>query len=385
MAMQFLTDKKSHLLLGINADYKYFTATEIPSSVKARLSKSKSLLTPIDGILIPTTAVNSGALPLSGKSNFAISKIAQGCNPHEIEGELSREDFNRLCCAGFIKGELDHEPIYGAAIALASHNQDEIKDAINSHLKTDTLSQAALNHIERLNLADPLEIQAALYLFNHYGIFNTAPLNAAVASLSQFLSAGVSGFVEVPPPKNNPEWHFFYSDKSKKTEQKTEQDFKVYISPAIAATKECLRILKEVLPQIRIQTWKIGRGHLGLSRPDKICLYFNTQSSLSDGVSTLKRELSGIEAHGVPFTFRHDPAGLISSGADIPRNQSESHAALSGSWRVWISSRLAMAVHLNRKNKKQLLSTAEAALLSMKYLGIDPANWAITDSNFWRH
>ncbi len=382
MKTQLFAPKKSPLTLGLNPDYKYFSAEEIPSSIKEKLIKSKNPLPKLDGIILPVSYVDSGALPLFGSTNSAFVKLVGGCKAQDLDTDLSREDLNRLCSAGFIKGEIDGESLYGAAISLAISSENQI---YIQNINTDALSAGALNHAERLDLDDPLEIQGALYLYNHFGIFNSNILNEAVQSLSQFVKTGVNGFIETPPPKENPEWHFFNRTKATKTFSKSDQDFKVYISPAVAATKECLRILRDVLPQIPIHTWKIGRGHLGLSRPDKICLYFTDQSSLKESVATLKKELSGIEAQGVPFTFRHDSLGLISSGADIPRNQSDTHAALSGSWRVWIASRLAMAMHLNRRNREQVITSTDAALLSMKFLGINPNDWAITNSNFWRH
>jgi hypothetical protein len=379
---ELLDHKQSPLKLGLNPDYKYFCANEIPLSIRGKLTHSKGALSRLDGIIIPTTNVNSGALPLFGKNNTALSKLSKGCELQDIQAELSKDDFNRLCCAGFITAEIKNKRFYGAAIpaAIATRNDMDL-----SGIRADDLSTGALNHVVRLNLSNHLEMQTALYLYNHFGVFNTQPLNSAVEALTQFVGSGVKDFIETPPPKENPDWHFFRSDKSRKLALRADQDLKIYISPSVPDTKECLRILKETLPQINPHTWKIGRGHHGLARPDKICLYFSDKSSLHRGVTVLKKELSGIKAQGVPFTFRHDPLGLICSGADIPRSQADSHAALSASWRVWITSRLAMAMHLNNRNQTPLLTAPEAALLSIKFMGINPSTWAITNSNFWRH
>ena len=89
-----------------------------------------------------------------------------------------------------------------------------------------------------------------------------------------------------------------------------------------------------------VASWKIGRTIDGLTRPDKLVAYFDRQHDLVAATNRLRPTLSGAAAHGVPFTAAITTDGLLSWGIDPPR-AGAGPSGPSGSWRSWVTERLA--------------------------------------------
>ena len=155
--------------------------------------------------------------------------------------------------------------------------------------------------------------------------------------------------------------------------------FKLYVSPASDDLADAFAAAAEVLGDgTGVKGFKVGRGLAGLNRPDKLVAYFSRLDDLQAGATRLRTRLEGCAVHGVPFTAEVTPNGLLSWGADRPRR---SGARGQGSWRFWISSRLALHLDTARKAPGSG-SLSDFALARLRLEGVDTNAWAPT-REFW--
>jgi hypothetical protein len=124
------------------------------------------------------------------------------------------------------------------------------------------------------------------------------------------------------------------------------------------------------LTSTRATQFKLGVGAGGCLRPDKLVAYFSDFDALAEGASRLRRSLSGMPAHGVPFTAEITRDGLLSWGIDPP--QTNGLAWTRGeSWRLWLARRLASAL-------LQAGNVAEPwrfAIERLRLEGVDTESW----------
>jgi len=149
--------------------------------------------------------------------------------------------------------------------------------------------------------------------------------------------------------------------------------YKLYLSPAPAATPAALARLLPELPHIKgLLGLKLSRQRPALLRPDKVLLYFSGLDALRDAAARITPALSGIPAHGVPFTASLDETGLLSWGADPPSAQGDDDT----SWRVWLCERLASALALAELSGDAPVPAWHFALDRLTLDGVDVASWA---------
>jgi hypothetical protein len=193
------------------------------------------------------------------------------------------------------------------------------------------------------------------------------------------------GFNEVPPPPQNAGWHFFKSRRRTLEKPESGIDYKVYISPSVADLASCLSQLYDIIPKTEANSWKVGRDVFGVTRSDKICVYFASKRAADEAGRLFVQELHGIEAQGIPFTRRYDANGLVSAGIDPPTPEFGVRAAFGTSWRDWISRKIASAIIVANSHKDYPITSVDSALWSMKLLGVDPATWSAFEEDFWRN
>jgi len=152
--------------------------------------------------------------------------------------------------------------------------------------------------------------------------------------------------------------------------------FKLYISPRPEALAAAFPLLAAELADGEVRSFKVGRGALGLLRPDKIVAYFDDRPHLQAVAAALARRLVGCPAQGAPFTAGIGDTGLLSWAIDPPTRPNEP----AESWRSWITLRLADALLAVRETN---LDPAGAVVATLSAQGVD--NWIPSPSIAWTH
>jgi hypothetical protein len=148
---------------------------------------------------------------------------------------------------------------------------------------------------------------------------------------------------------------------------------KLYVSPRLADMADAFPILVNDLVRSEVRSFKVGRGIEGLSRPDKIIVYFDTRAELNAVALALLRSLDGCAAQGVPFTADAGGNGLLSSGVDPPPRVPAT------SWRAWVTRRLAAS--LTNRPVTPPADPVARALADIRQAGVDE-HWVPTADAF---
>jgi hypothetical protein len=234
-------------------------------------------------------------------------------------------------------------------------------------------------------LTDPMVLSCRLYTYNSLPGFRSRSLVEATCRVREIVESNWSGIFRVRTPSpQNPGWYLFGNAKRNERRHSTPHNVKVYISPIVADVPRCLSRLVEILPSLQFNAWKIGRHSYGLTRCDKICVYFDSREHAHSAAQVFVEELRGIEAHGVPFTERQDSTGLISVGIDPDQSSKAPSFAMQSSWRLWLARKMGAAMALAKTSPNYPLSPEQAALWAVHLLGVDPLSWTIRDLSSWR-
>jgi hypothetical protein len=154
--------------------------------------------------------------------------------------------------------------------------------------------------------------------------------------------------------------------------------YKLYVSPGLENVPAAFAAAAESLGRCPgVSGLKLGRGVLGLTRPDKIVAYFPRLEDLQEAGHRLHQRLQGCSVHGVPFTAALSADGLLSWGAVRPRTTSMS----AGSWRLWLARRLATYLKEARASKSTVAGW-RFALERLRMDGVDPSTWTPCEE-FW--
>jgi hypothetical protein len=335
-------------------------------------------------LLVPRDTSSSSVLPLNGEQRRIFEALGQGWQWDSVISELSPETAERLVVLGILRGYTDTFSLSGPALALMLRGDADSKPLTS--ITTDPLSAECLAYVARMPLSDVNSVATRLYLFNHSGVYQSDILSRATQDIGRVLARPMGQFMEVPPPSFNPGWHFFSrTGQRRKSRREQEAGCKVYISPRVHDTAECLSRLVELLPHLQCSSWKIGRGEYGIARADKICLYFLDERDGIQAATILTREMHGLTTQGIPFTHRFDCSGLISLGWDPPSPAGEVDESNVTSWRNWVAKKMATGLLLARGSQSYPLSPEQSALWTIKLLGIDPTSWRVENPNFWRN
>ena len=158
--------------------------------------------------------------------------------------------------------------------------------------------------------------------------------------------------------------------------------YKLYISPRPEALVECFPAVVTILADGNVGSFKVGRGVLGLLRPDKIVAYFEDASHLHRVATTLAHVLDGCPTQGVPFTAQASTDGLVSWGIDPPPAEQLTGSQFRQSWRYWVANRLASCLVLARATVDSV-EPWEFALDRLFLEGVDSNTWLPADT-LWR-
>ena len=277
----------------------------------------------------------------------------------------------------YVSGPLALPAIYGETI----FEEDKIPDHLSE------LSLKAIYYAWRLDETDFRSVSYKLYTFNTipWDISEKLAFNNK-HSVKEFLfSATDTTFRQVMEKQWNAfgdhDTNYWLSwDRSftaKPIRSNSKYSYKLYISPLVNDLPE---IFKRFIPVISASDafhFKAGATIEGILRPDKLVAYFYTSEALMDTTAILQKELSGFQAHGVPFSAQSDANGLLSHGADPPSTD-VLHSIEGGSWRTKIADQLALAILQAKKqqlNWQQTIGFIRAMLLTA---GIDSNHWMET-------
>jgi hypothetical protein len=155
--------------------------------------------------------------------------------------------------------------------------------------------------------------------------------------------------------------------------------YKLYISPRPEALVDAFPAVVAVLASTEVRSFKVGRGVLGLLRPDKLVAYFADVHHLQHVARALARVLDGCPPHGVPFTTDTGADGLLSWGIDPPPRESLAGALHRESWRYWVTNRLAANV-IRAQREAGTVEPWEFALDRLSLEGIDTTTWMAADT-----
>jgi hypothetical protein len=150
--------------------------------------------------------------------------------------------------------------------------------------------------------------------------------------------------------------------------------FKLFISPDIAGLPEVFQVAVDRLRQVGCSHFKIGRTAFGLLRPDKFVAYFENLEQLLEAAESISASISGITAHGVPFTAAIDAEGLVSWGMDPPKFDQVMPLQEHQSWRQWLTGRIAVYALAAREDAAE--NILDFVLRRVRLDRVDPLTWS---------
>jgi hypothetical protein len=158
--------------------------------------------------------------------------------------------------------------------------------------------------------------------------------------------------------------------------------YKLYVSPGLDGLETAVATVAGSLAGVRgVSAFKVGGGLDGICRPDKLVVYFDRLDDLQEGAARLRGELGGCPVHGVPFTAAITHDGLLSWGTDPPAAITFNGTEC-GSWRMWITERLAEYLVVARDGGPSEVEPWQFALERLRLCGIDTDTW-VPASGMW--
>lgn len=183
-------------------------------------------------------------------------------------------------------------------------------------------------------------------------------------------------------PSTHPHW-LSWSRELADSQQRPNLPYKLYVSPRPEALVACFPAVVTVLAEKGVWSFKIGRGTLGLLRPDKLVAYFEDVDHLHQVSNALARALQGCPSQGVPFTAQASTDGLLSWGMDPPPAERLLDSQPPESWRYWVTNRLASGM-VHAQSAIDSVEPCEFALDRLTLEGVDPLTWLPADT-IWRN
>ena len=179
----------------------------------------------------------------------------------------------------------------------------------------------------------------------------------------------------IPP---SADFHWFSWDKkgSKAAASPIQHNiYKLYISPVPEQLPDVFLKSIPVLSVSKAFHFKKGSTKQGLTRPDKMVVYFSDKKSLFEAATILEPILNHYSVQGVPFTCQLGKTGMLSYGIDPPVENGPV-GKIDGSWRMNVTGHLALAILQARQEihaPEKILRFIEAKLWAT---GICMQNWS---------
>ena len=234
------------------------------------------------------------------------------------------------------------------------------------------LSRDALLHAQDLESSDAQELTLALYLYNRIPLtpFWKSRFPNRDAILAHLGATHLAGHWTA---SKHDHWLSWSSRMTSRDDSAV--TYKLYVSPRPERIRDAFDAVLRVLSEVPETAFKIGDSAAGLLRPDKLVLYFTTREQLDEVADALRRELSGCDAHGVPFTAGIDDDGLLSWGIDPPESDRPLRWLDSESWRFWIAQRLGAALSVAMLARNATIEPWRFAIERVRRAGVDVDTW----------
>jgi len=267
---------------------------------------------------------------------------------------------------------------------------------LEDHGPLAAVSHRAVEYAASLGLTDPLDLSARLYAYNC--IPSSPRWRALLPNASEtapYLGL-VKGGAALPilsgkwhPLKESAAWIHWQAKASRQVSTGPDQsitNYKLYVSPACDRLRETIGAVADAVASSNAIQWKVGKGLRGLSRPDKLVIYFRHFTDLQEVALKIMKDLEGCAPHGVPFTAELAGKGLLSWGIDPPHVRTVPWLERE-SWRSKLTNRLALALTTaSRVRSGELSNPVNAARFAMHRLqleGIDTSTWTPSPGFVW--
>lgn len=302
-------------------------------------------------------------------------------------GEDYREAILKLVLDGVLQVQLQGEFRSGGTVYSALCDRQPPSPQPERRLAR--LSLDALRYGQALDGVSPRELSARLYFFNRYPLSQrwrrTLPDKAAVAGHLGIDTGVVRSLLgrhwhALPADPQHDMWFCWTWRRSVRPPASTGVAYKLYVSPAIDATRNALAPTVEVISRHGARMWKCGADAGGLLRPDKIVAYFDSVDALGEAAERLARELAGCPVHGVPFTAECGGDGLLSWGVDPPPSEQVLLKDERQSWRLWLTNQLTAALLSAKVAGESELEPWQYALRRVEMDGVDTDTWSPRES-----
>jgi hypothetical protein len=145
--------------------------------------------------------------------------------------------------------------------------------------------------------------------------------------------------------------------------------YKIYVSVLPDCLPEAFARTVEVLSSEATTSLKLSRWPRGLLRPDRVIAYCGTRAEAERLAVRLSATLADLPAQGVPFTASVCEHAAVSWARDVPSPA----AAYAGSWRRWVTRKL--AAYLHASDSASAGARAAFALARLREDGVDTDNW----------
>lgn len=298
-------------------------------------------------------------------------------------GRHWRHTIEKLVLDGVLEIQTGTSFVCGAA-ALPLLSDSSSAQTLGQGGMAQCLSRSAVEYAAHLDLADPLALSLRMYHYNR--IPWTREWNERYGSPEAVMKAWgapVPGCAGLPShwsaqrlQSADDPWAMWDNRKADSRGSATRKaGLKLYVSPAPDQLGNTFVAVRECLTSSRAVAFKVGRYPSSVLRPDKLVMYFSDLADMQQTAEQLSKRLAGTPAHGVPFTADISGDGLLSWGADPPREK-HTGATEQESWRLWVTNGLALALTAARSSGTIGPERARFAVERLAREGVDPATWA---------
>ncbi|WP_338472748.1 hypothetical protein R4Z10_08475 [Niallia sp. XMNu-256] len=369
-----------------NPDYELVSLETLPPEERKNLEFLTSDPSHY-GILKPRS---SGLTPKSiSKETAKLLNILQQPNhlPNFVK-ETLHEQCNQLIAKFVLDGILEvligESFVCGVNAYELLYGENQLSETVDSRIQQ--LSRHALQYAQFLEIDDVNQLTARLYSYNRIPLssewMRIYPTTDAVferlvaQSGPNFKKMLDTNWTKISDGINGG-W-LSWSLKQSGRIDRSAFNYKLYISPRpepevmCAAFQECTAVFTD----LQVRHFKVGKDAVGLLRPDKMVAYFTTFEECEETARRLQQTLQGCPAQGTPFTAEFTKDGLLSWGMDPPHYTHRSGWQDTSSWRIWVSSRLATALHVAKATSYSRIEPWRFALQRLDLEGVDTDTWA---------
>jgi hypothetical protein len=380
-----------HSIFRANPDYRLVLIDRLSAHDRSQLQEA-DCSEDLYGALVPQSGGAQGWRSVSCEMALLFTALTEaGPLPRYALRRLGRDldhTIKRLLLDGVLQISLNDHFTCGPHVAELFGSQHPRSDRGRNF----DLAVSALRYGQELIGLSDAELGDRLYFYGRKPVSPQLHGRLAnTAALARFLGINDDGtlvrslhhrWTRVPIPQGVREYWWQWLSISEPPRGTTRRaSYKLYVSPVVNDTREALEAIIGALPHSQgVTGFKVGVGLWGISRPDKILVYFTELDDLYRFADLLRTRLSGCAAHGVPFSAAVSEDGLLSWGADPPRGATGGERTTS--WRMWVTWRLAEYLVSARTAALNTLEPWQYALERLSLAGIDTDTW-IPANGMW--